>query len=461
MSVNPLQADIRLGICLFLFVRFRRDGTFFLLCLNTPARLAFGRQERRCPTIQTFHHDREIAPTESMSTDFYNSLYILTENMLSLLYTFPKLESTLNGKNADIVIIGGGIIGCAIAYELAQRQVRVLLIEKASRLGTEASWAGAGILTSHASTHEPYPELCRASLEMYPSLATRLKDETDIDIEFIRSGTLSVFFDEAEASGMISLAERRVSRGFTAEVLSPEQAWELEPVLSRNVAGAVLFPEDGHVRNPKMVIALAKSAAKHGTEFLLGNPVTGFVRKNHRVIGAIVNGEAVHADAFVIAAGCWSSHLTILLDYPMSIVPAKGQIVLLETILSFMQRTIDGLGIYIVPRTDGKILLGATVEFVGYDKTTSVDGVKQMIDAAVVIAPELAQSAFVQTWAGLRPYYKNGPCLGYIPGYDNVVLASGHFKNGILLAPVTGKLIAELLTAERTTLSLKPFAPSN
>lgn len=370
------------------------------------------------------------------------------------------MEKNLNQNKTDVAIIGGGIIGCAIAYELAKRQVDVILIEKASRVGTEASWAGAGILTSHASTHEPYPELCRASLAMYPSLATELKSETDIDIEFIRSGTLSVFFDEAEAAGLIGLAERRVNRGFSAEVLTPEQAWELEPAVSKSIAGAVLFPEDGHVRNPKMVAALTKGAANFGAKFLLGNPVTEFVREKGRVVGAVVNRETIHADSFVIAAGCWAGNLTALLDFPISISPAKGQIVLLETMPPLIQRTIDGLGIYIVQRADGKILLGATVEFVGYDKTASLDGVKQMIDAAVVIAPELAQSTFVQTWAGLRPYYKQGPCLGYLPGYDNVVLASGHFKNGILLAPITGQLIAELITTGQTSLPLESFKPN-
>ena len=221
----------------------------------------------------------------------------------------------------------------------------------------------------------------------------------------------------------------------------------------------MLFPEDGHVRNPKMVTALAKGAANFGAKFLLGNPVTRFVRENGRVVSTIVNGENIYARSFVLAAGAWTGNLTTLLDVPISISPVKGQIVLLETMPPIFQRTIDGAGIYVVPRADGKILLGATVEFCGFDKTPSVDGVKQMIDAAVVIAPELAQSAFMQTWAGLRPYYKKGPCLGYLPGYDNVVLASGHFKNGILLAPITGKLIAELLTTAQTSLSLEPFQP--
>ncbi len=365
----------------------------------------------------------------------------------------------MNNKNADVVIIGGGIIGCAIAYELSKQNVSVIVIEKASRVGTEASWAGAGILTSHASTHEPYPELCRASLAMYPNLASELKDETDIDIEFIRTGTLSVYFDETEALGLVGLAERRVNRGFTAEVLTPEQTWQLEPVVSKSIAGAVLFPEDGHVRNPKMVTALAKGASKNGARFVLGNAVTGFVRENERVVSAFVNSETIHADNFVIAAGCWSGQLTLMLESPISVSPAKGQIVLLETMPPIFRRTIDGLGIYIVPRVDGKILLGATVEHVGYDKTPTLDGVKQMIDAAVVIAPELAESKFVETWTGLRPYYKNGPCIGYLPSYENVVLASGHYKNGILLAPITGKLITELLISGKPSLSLDPFSP--
>lgn len=365
----------------------------------------------------------------------------------------------MNNKNADVAIIGGGIIGCAIAYELSKQHVSVIVIDKSSRVGAEASWAGAGILTSHASTHEPYPELCRASLAMYPNLASELKNETDIDIEFIRSGTVSVFFNEAEASGLVGLAERRVNRGFTAEVLTAEQSWQLEPDISKSIAGAVLFPEDGHVRNPKMVTALAKGAAKTGAKFILGNAVTTFICEDSRVVGAVVNGETISAGSYVIAAGCWTGQLAAMLECSISIIPAKGQIVLLETMPPIFHHTIDGLGIYIVPRTDGKILLGATVEFVGYDKTPTVEGVKQLIDAAVEIAPKLAESTFVQTWVGLRPYYKNGPCLGNLPDYDNVILASGHYKNGILLAPITGKLITELILSGNSSISLDPFTP--
>lgn len=369
------------------------------------------------------------------------------------------MEKTLNQNHADVIIIGGGIIGCAIAYNLAKRDVKPLVIDKATRVGTEASWAGAGILTSHASTNEPYPTLCRASLARYPTLAEELRAETQIDIEFIRSGTLSVFFNQTEAAGLIGLADRRVKRGFSAEVLTAKEAWQLAPALAKSIAGAVLFPEDAHVRNPRMVKALAKGAAKLGARFLLGNPVTNFVKEDEHVIGVIVNGETLYADTFVIAAGCWAGTLIDQLGVPIQVEPVRGQIVLVETMPPPFQHIIDGLGIYIVPRADGRILLGATVEYVGYDKTATVDGAKQMIDAGVAIAPQLANAAFVQTWAGLRPYVKKGPILGYLPGYDNVALATGHFKNGILLAPITGQLIAELLTTREPSLSLQPFQP--
>ena len=365
----------------------------------------------------------------------------------------------MNQNHADVIIIGGGIIGCAIAYNLAKRDVKPLVIDKATRVGTEASWAGAGILTSHASTNEPYPTLCRASLARYPTLAEELRAETQIDIEFIRSGTLSVFFNQTEAAGLIGLADRRVKRGFSAEVLTAEEAWQLAPALAKSIAGAVLFPEDAHVRNPRMVKALAKGAAKLGARFRLGNPVTNFVKEDEHVIGVIVNGETLYADTFVIAAGCWAGTLIDQLGVPIQVEPVRGQIVLVETMPPPFQHIIDGLGIYIVPRADGRILLGATVEYVGYDKTATVDGAKQMIDAGVAIAPQLANAAFVQTWAGLRPYVKKGPILGYLPGYDNVALATGHFKNGILLAPITGQLIAELLTTREPSLSLQPFQP--
>ena len=360
-------------------------------------------------------------------------------------------------NTTDVIIIGGGVIGCAIAYNLAKAQVKTLVVDKADSVGREASWAGAGILASHASTREPYTDLCRASLALYPALAEALKAETQIDIEFIRSGSIAVCFADEEKQGLTGLAARRLDQGFSAEVLTADQVWELEPEISQAIVGGMRFPHDAQVRNPKLVRALAKGGALLGTEFLFGNPVTAFLREGERVAGVEVNGEAHYGDTVVIASGCWSGKMAALLGSSLPIEPARGQMVLAESMPPTLRHVIDGLGVYLVPRSDGKLLIGATVEFVGYDKRTTLEGTRQMIEAGIALMPTLAETSFVQTWAGLRPYAKGSPYLGKLPGFDNVVVAAGHFKNGILLAPITGKLICELITTGNPSMSLDPF----
>ncbi len=365
---------------------------------------------------------------------------------------------TKKSLHADVIVIGGGVIGCAIAYYLAKAQVKTLVIDKADSVGREASWAGAGILASHASTREPYAELCRASLVLYPELAGTLQAETQIDIEFIRSGSISVFFTDEEKRGLTGLASRRLDRGFSAEVLTPEEVRELEPAIARSIVGGVRFPQDAQVRNPKLVRALAKGAALLRTEFLFGNPVTAFLREGERVIGVGINGECIYGDTFVIASGCWSGVVAAQLGGALPMEPARGQMVLAEAMPPILRHVIDGLGVYLVPRSDGKILIGATVEFVGYDKRTTLEGTRQMIEAGIGLMPTLAEKSFIQTWAGLRPYAKGGPYIGALPGFDNVFVAAGHFKNGILLAPITGKLICESITTGNPSMSLVPFS---
>lgn len=363
----------------------------------------------------------------------------------------------MSASQADVIIIGGGVIGCSIAYNLAKAQVKSLIIEKAAGVGQEASRSGAGILASHASTREPYAELCRASLALYPSLAKQLEAETQIDIEFIQSGSIAVFSTDAEKKGLISLAERRVEHGFSAEALTAAQVWEFEPTISKAVAGGVRFPHDAQVRSAKLSKALAKGAAQLGTQFLFGNPVTAFLRKAERVVGVEVNGEAYYGETIVIAAGCWSGKIAGLLGYSLPIEPVRGQIVLTETMPLPLRHIIDGFGVYLVPRADGKILIGATVEFVGYDNRITLGGIREMIEAGTTLMPTLAEKSFVQAWSGLRPYTKGVPFLGKLPGFDNVIVASGHYKNGILLSPITGKLICELIMTGCPSVPLQPF----
>ena len=171
-----------------------------------------------------------------------------------------------------------------------------------------------------------------------------------------------------------------------------------------------------------------------------------------------MNGERIYGDSFVIASGCWSGTVAAQLGSALPMEPARGQMVLAEAMPPILRHVIDGLGVYLVPRSDGKILIGATVEFVGYDKRTTLAGTREMIEAGIGLMPTLAEKSFVQTWAGLRPYAKGGPYIGALPSFDNVLVAAGHFKNGILLAPITGKLISELITTGNPSMPLAPFS---
>ena len=175
--------------------------------------------------------------------------------------------------------------------------------------------------------------------------------------------------------------------------------------------------------------ALAKGAALLGTEFLFGNPVTSFLREGDRVTGVEVNGEAHYGDTFAIASGCWSGGIAALLGYSLSIEPARGQIVLVEAMPPILGHVINGRGVYLVPRSDGKILIGATVEFVGYDKRTTLEGTRQMIEAGIALVPALAERSFVQTWVGLRPYAKGDPYLGKLSRLRQCDYCIGAFQN--------------------------------
>ena len=187
------------------------------------------------------------------------------------------MRDTLNQTRAKVIIIGGGIIGCSIAYYLAKLGVEATVIEKENCVGSAASWAAAGILACHASTQNPYAELCRHSLALYPALAKELQTVTDINIEFTQSGILYIFLTEAEKKNWEGLAQRRLKNGYSAEILSSEDAQALEPSISKKILGGVYFPDDAQVRNPRLVRALARAATKLGTKFLTGYSVNQFL----------------------------------------------------------------------------------------------------------------------------------------------------------------------------------------
>jgi glycine oxidase len=363
---------------------------------------------------------------------------------------------------ADVVVIGGGVMGCAVALRLRQRRVAVTVIERGIP-GAEASSAAAGILGPQMEAEGPGPllDLGLMSRALYPALATELRDSTGIDIGHARSGVLAVSLDEA---GEGELAHRRtwqMARGLRVETLSPELARVQEPHLGDAVRAALRFPDDAQVNARELARALSQAAALAGARFLAGRYVRRVVVRGDTATGVELDGEVVPAGAVVVAAGSWSG-LVEGAGVPASVVrPARGQLVAIETRPPLLRHVVavHGRG-YLVPRRDGTVLAGSTMEMAGFRKEVTVGGLAGILDLARTLVPALADAPVTATWSNFRPYTEDHlPVLGATP-VRGLVLATGHFRNGILLCPVTAQAIADLVATGASSVDLAPFSVS-
>jgi glycine oxidase len=349
-----------------------------------------------------------------------------------------------------VAIVGGGAIGLALAWQLAGRGAAVELFER-GRLGREASWAAAGMLAvsaESAGAPEAFHDFSLRALDSWPPFARRLQAETGRDIEFERTGVLVAGFG-AEADDLRRDAQAQAKRGAPVRWLDPQAARAMEPSLAPEIAGAVYAPEDGHVDNRRLVLALAEAAAGAGAMLHEETEVTAFLEADGRVRGVSTAGGTRHgADAVVLATGAWAGTLGSLLPRApaVPIRPVKGQMLALAPGSGGappVGRVVWGPGIYIVPRRDGRVLLGATVEEAGFDRQLTDEARDTLLDAAVRTVPALAGRAVEEAWCGFRPGTPDrAPILGE-SGVPGLLLAGGHFRNGILFAPLT----ADLLTA--------------
>ena len=362
-------------------------------------------------------------------------------------------------KTADVLIIGGGIIGCSIAVELSRTGVQVLLLER-DRIGCEASGEAAGMLAPQAEGLSPGPflDLCLKSREMFDPLDELLKEETGIDIEYVRSGTLFLLLTDEDEILAKRMFEEQRGRGLTVEWWDRQQLLEAEPHVTPEVRGALCFPDDHQVQNARMVRALALLGARRGVQLVEGSPVTGIVRDRDRVIGVRSLTETYHAGKVVVAAGAWSGGIGQLLNQDIPIRPARGQLLSVETGGNFSRHILySGKG-YVTPWPNGEVVVGSTIEFVGFEKQITVAGIGELLTMARRLVPALASRPILRAWSGFRPWTPDElPYLGAVPGSPGLYIASGHGRNGILLAPITGQLMAELLRDEHPSLSLDPF----
>jgi glycine oxidase len=365
---------------------------------------------------------------------------------------------------AEVVIVGGGVIGLTIARALAQRGVRdVLLIERGS-LGAEASWAAGGILAPQVEVDhkDDFFRLACDSRDLYPRFAEALKEETGVDVELDRSGTLCLGFTSADEAELRHRFEWQDREGLQVEWLNGDEARRLEPAISAEVRCALLLPKDFQVDNRRLVNALVRANEELGTHIVTGSSVAALRIKDRKVRGVETSRGFIHTQLVIMAAGAWAS----LIKSPdanlpaIGVEPVRGQMLCFEAQPQIARRVIYSSRGYLVPRRDGRVLAGSTAEHVGFNKSVTEEGLTAIKSMAIEIAPAIAALPVIDSWAGFRPRAADGlPVLGSTAEVEGLFYATGHYRNGILLAPITGKVIADAIVDRAIPVSVKTFSP--
>lgn len=368
-------------------------------------------------------------------------------------------------ETADVVIVGGGVIGLAIARSLAKarRVGRIVLIER-GQIGAEASHAAGGMLAAQAECDgaDAFLELACASRKLYPQFAKALLDETGINIELETTGTLYLAFTDEDEHEIEHRYLWQSSAGLSVERLTGDEARRLEPCVSMQARSALRFPLDWQVENRRLVVALAAALKKFGVRIMTGTNVESLLIERNRITGVETASGRIHAPVVVLASGAWaSSLLTEGADGDeIRIEPVRGQMLCFEARPFLARHVIYSPRGYLVPRMDGRILAGSTTEDAGFDKRVTAGGTHAVLTNALEISPALAALPLVDAWAGLRPRASDDlPVLGACTQTRGLFYALGHYRNGILLAPITGELLADEITTGTLSPLVKAFTP--
>jgi glycine oxidase len=373
---------------------------------------------------------------------------------------------------ADVVVVGGGVIGLSVAWRCAQAGADVVLCD--DEPGRGASWAAAGMLAPVTEVHygeEALLELNLAASAAWPAFAAELADVTGRELGYRASGTLLVARDRDDNTVLDDLHAFQRSLGLTVERLRGSEARALEPSLAPRTRGGILVPGDHQVDNRALVTALLDACRCAGVA-LVAERATAVLRDGDRVTGVAVGGGGeggggegdITAGAVLLAAGAASGHLEGLPDGAVPVRPVKGQLLHLrrppgQPDVPIATRNIRGIDVYLVPRSDGRVVVGATVEERGEDRTVTAGAVRDLLQAAWELLPGLAEYELVETVAGLRPGTPdNAPLLGWT-ALDGLAVATGHYRNGVLLTPLTAELLVPLLARAPADPRLAPFDP--
>jgi glycine oxidase len=369
-------------------------------------------------------------------------------------------------SRADVTIVGGGVIGLTIARALAQRGAGDICLIEREGVGHQASFAAAGMLApqAEADSQDDFFALACRSRNLYPNFAASLREETGIDVELDTTGTLYLALTYHDLIEIEKRFEWQTAAGLPVEKLESAEARELEPCIGENVVGALRFPLDVQVENRRLLSALANSVEKLGVSIVTRTTVSAVDVDKGRVKGLTTSRGFISCPAVVIAAGTWSSFIRFQpesLKPALAIEPVRGQIISFDARPQITRHVIYSPRGYIVPRQDGRLLAGSTSENAGFERQVTAGGMSSILQNALQISPSIASLPIVDTWAGLRPRAPdNLPVLGPCDEIGGLFYATGHYRNGILLAPVTGELITEAVVAGVTSPLLGPFSPN-
>jgi glycine oxidase len=368
------------------------------------------------------------------------------------------VTSRTSALGGDVVVAGAGLIGLAIAFELAQRGATVRVYDRAEP-GRAASWAAAGMLApfTEIAGDAELQGLCAASLAEYPAFVERVKSVSGVDPELRLDGIVHAAFDDASVDALTRRCQEFGARDVGCEMLDRRQLLAAEPWLGAAARGGLLVRGEGHVDNRRLGRALLAACGGLGVSIAQVRAL----RVNcdaRRVLGVSTEGGFASAFAVVNACGAWAASLDGLAPEERPPVrPVKGQMLSLETPIGFVRHATWVPGAYVVPRGDGRVLVGATVEDVGFDARVTAEGMERLLHAALLAAPSLGAFTIGETWAGLRPATPDGrPFLG-ATRLAGLFLAAGHYRNGILLAPATARFVADAVESGATA-DFGPFS---
>ena len=360
--------------------------------------------------------------------------------------------------NQEAIVVGGGVIGLLSAYRLAEAGKSVLLLESGNT-GSEASWAGGGIVSPlYPWRYSPaVTALAHWSQDYYPQLGERLLAETAVDPEVHVTGLY--WLDLPDEDEALNWAQRH---GRPLSPVSMEAVRRAVPSLGDGYERAIYMEGVANIRNPRLLRALREALRQLPNVTVVEHcPVEGFLQDGARIVGVQTAQGEMRADQVVVAAGAWSAKLLATLGLEIPVKPMKGQMILFKCAEDFLPSMVLAKRRYAIPRRDGHILIGSTLEDVGFDKTPTADALESLRATAIELLPALADAQVVKHWAGLRPGSPDGvPYIGPVGGFEGLWLNCGHFRNGLVLAPASCQLLADLMLGQAPIVDPAPYAPT-